>query len=79
MSKLSLRPIPRLIFMSRWLQLPFYLGLIVAQAVYVWLFWVELTHLVEAAFGNQAAMQQILLATTPPGQAAATMKRCPRR
>lgn len=30
-----LRPLPKLIFASRWLQLPLYLGLIVAQAVYV--------------------------------------------
>ena len=30
-----LRPLPGLIFASRWLQLPLYLGLIVAQAVYV--------------------------------------------
>ena len=42
----SLRPIPRLIFASRWLQLPLYLGLIVAQGVYVWLFLKELLHLV---------------------------------
>ena len=55
-----LRPIPQLIFMSRWLQLPLYLGLIVAQAVYVWHFWVELTHLVQAAFGSDAALQTIL-------------------
>jgi uncharacterized protein (TIGR00645 family) len=41
-----LRPLPRLIFLSRWLQLPLYLGLIVAQAVYVWQFMIELTHLV---------------------------------
>jgi uncharacterized membrane protein YqhA len=27
-----LRPLPNLIFMSRWLQLPLYLGLILAQA-----------------------------------------------
>ncbi|MCZ7564111.1 MAG: TIGR00645 family protein [Burkholderiales bacterium] len=33
------------IFTSRWLQAPLYLGLIVAQAVYVYLFWVELVHL----------------------------------
>lgn len=33
--------------MSRWLQAPLYLGLIVAQGVYVWQFWVELIHLVE--------------------------------
>jgi uncharacterized membrane protein YqhA len=29
-----LRPLPNLIFASRWLQLPLYLGLIVAQAVF---------------------------------------------
>jgi uncharacterized protein (TIGR00645 family) len=74
MSKLFLRPIPQLIFMSRWLQLPLYLGLIVAQGVYVWLFWAELIHLVQAAFGDQAAIQQILIATTPPGQVALPMK-----
>jgi len=39
-----LRPIPRLIFASRWLQLPLYLGLILAQCVYVYHFWVELVH-----------------------------------
>ncbi len=69
-----LRPLPRFIFMSRWLQLPLYLGLIVAQGVYVWLFWVELIHLVEAAFGSQAAIQQIVTAVTPPGQPIAEMK-----
>ena len=42
------------IFASRWLQLPLYLGLIVAQAVYVFHFGVELYHLVGAAFGSQA-------------------------
>jgi uncharacterized protein (TIGR00645 family) len=36
-----------ILFGSRWLQLPLYLGLIVAQAVYVFHFMVELTHLVE--------------------------------
>ncbi|MBK0419085.1 TIGR00645 family protein [Leucobacter sp. CSA1] len=35
------------IFASRWLQAPLYLGLIIAQAVYVVLFFVELWHLVE--------------------------------
>ncbi len=53
-------PLPRLIFLSRWLQLPLYLGLILAQAVYVYHFWVELTHLIEAAFGNQQALQQLI-------------------
>ncbi len=42
----TLRPLPSLIFASRWLQLPLYLGLIVAQAVYVYLFLKELVHLV---------------------------------
>jgi uncharacterized protein (TIGR00645 family) len=42
----GLKPIPRLIFASRWLQLPLYLGLIVAQVVYVYLFLKELLHLV---------------------------------
>ena len=38
-----------LIFGSRWLQLPLYLGLIVAQCVYVILFGKELVHLVAGA------------------------------
>ena len=42
----GLRPIPRFIFASRWLQLPLYVGLIVAQVVYVYLFLKELVHLV---------------------------------
>jgi uncharacterized protein (TIGR00645 family) len=42
-----LRPIPALIFASRWLQLPLYLGLIVAQGVYVYQFWEELVHLMQ--------------------------------
>ena len=42
--------LPNLIFASRWLQLPLYLGLIVAQAVYVWQFGVELVHLVSEVF-----------------------------
>ncbi len=55
-----LRPLPALIFASRWLQLPLYLGLIAAQAVYVWHFLLELSHLVEAVFGNQAALQALV-------------------
>ncbi|MDO5290306.1 MAG: YqhA family protein [Pseudomonadota bacterium] len=56
----SLRPLPRLIFASRWLQLPLYLGLIAAQGVYVAYFLLELFHLVEAAFGNQQALQALV-------------------
>lgn len=55
--------LPNLIFASRWLQLPLYIGLILAQVVYVYHFWVELTHLIEAALGNQEALQMILAAT----------------
>jgi uncharacterized protein (TIGR00645 family) len=46
-----------MIFASRWLQLPLYLGLIAAQGLYVYHFWVELIHLLEAAFGSQTALQ----------------------
>ena len=42
----KLRPLPRWIFMSRWLQAALYIGLIVAQGVYVWQFWLELAHLI---------------------------------
>ena len=35
------------IFLSRWLQAPLYFGLIVAQAVYVYHFMVELWHLIQ--------------------------------
>ena len=51
-----LSPLAALIFSSRWLQLPLYLGLIVAQAIYVWQFGVELVHLVDQVFlGGHAA------------------------
>ena len=56
----KMRPLPSLIFASRWLQLPLYLGLIVAQAVYVYHFWVELVHLLEAVFGSQTALQALI-------------------
>ena len=57
-----LRTLPNLIFMSRWLQLPLYLGLIVAQCVYVVHFWVELVDLVGAAFGNKESLAHIVQA-----------------
>ncbi len=41
-----LKPLSAVLFGSRWLQMPLYLGLIVAQVVYVYLFWTELVHLV---------------------------------
>ncbi len=52
--------IARIIFASRWLQLPLYLGLIAAQAVYVVHFWIELVHLLEAAMGSQTALQALV-------------------
>lgn len=62
-----MRPLPALIFASRWLQLPLYLGLIVAQGVYVWLFWQELYYLLVAAFGNEVALDHVLDAVTVDG------------
>ncbi len=59
-SGLPMRPLPRMIFASRWLQLPLYLGLIVAQGVYVMHFLVELLHLVEAAFGSETALEALV-------------------
>ncbi|MBV9347045.1 MAG: TIGR00645 family protein [Pseudolabrys sp.] len=58
----GLRPLPALIFSSRWLQLPLYMGLIVAQAVYVILFLKELWHLVGGAmkFTEQDIMLIVL-------------------
>ncbi len=55
-----MRPLPRVIFASRWLQLPLYIGLIAAQGVYVYHFLVELVHLIEAVFGSQAALQALV-------------------
>jgi uncharacterized protein (TIGR00645 family) len=55
----GLRPLPQLIFSARWLQLPLYLGLIVAQAVYVVLFLKELVHLVASTMAMTE--QEIML------------------
>jgi uncharacterized protein (TIGR00645 family) len=54
-----LRPLAALIFGSRWLQLPLYLGLILAQCVYVYKFLKELTRLVLEA--TTFTEQQIML------------------
>jgi uncharacterized protein (TIGR00645 family) len=51
-----LTPLQNVIFFSRWLQLPLYLGLILAQGVYVYHFCTELLHLIEAMFGNKEAL-----------------------
>ena len=72
--KPKLRPLPHFIFMSRWLQLPLYLGLILAQCVYVFHFWVELKDLIGAAMGNEAALQHIFQAVAVPGGGAVPTK-----
>jgi uncharacterized protein (TIGR00645 family) len=69
----KMRPLPHLIFASRWLQLPLYLGLIVAQCVYVWHFWVELYYLVLATIGDESAMKHIITAVAPPGSSEAAV------
>lgn len=53
---------PALIFSSRWLQLPLYLGLIIAQCVYVFLFLKELYHLIHGApsLTEQSIMLSVL-------------------
>jgi len=56
----QLNPIASFIFASRWLQLPLYVGLIAAQCVYVFHFWIELVHLLEAVFGSQTALQALI-------------------
>src|SRR5215470_3068203 len=59
---LNLQPLPAVIFGSRWLQLPLYLGLIAAQGVYVVLFLKELWHLIGHAttFSEQQIMLVVL-------------------
>ena len=57
-----LRLLAALIFGSRWLQVPLYLGLIIAQCVYVVLFLKELWHLMSHAttFSEQQIMLLVL-------------------
>ena len=50
------------IFASRWVQAPLYLGLIVAQVIYCWLFMVELSHLVHGAVtGSNFTETEVML------------------
>jgi len=55
----SMALLANMIFWSRWLQAPLYLGLIVAQGVYVFLFIKELVHLVAEA--NTFSETEIML------------------
>ena len=63
----KIQPLAYFIFTTRWLQLPLYLGLILAQCVYVYHFWVELTDLIGAVMGNAASLQHILDAVAIEG------------
>jgi uncharacterized protein (TIGR00645 family) len=62
----KLTPLNNLIFTSRWLQLPLYLGLILAQCVYVFHFWVELIDLIGAVLGNANSLTHILDSVATP-------------
>jgi uncharacterized protein (TIGR00645 family) len=58
----SQRALGSFIFLSRWLQAPLYVGLIVAQGVYVYHFFVELWHLLTSIQGisEQTIMLTVL-------------------
>ena len=71
-AKKPIHPLASFIFMTRWLQLPLYLGLILAQCVYVFHFWVELSDLIGAVLGNPTSLQHILDVVTIPGAQRAT-------
>lgn len=62
------RSIGSLIFISRWLQAPLYIGLIVAQLVYVVVFMVELYHLiVDDVIGGIAHINEATIMLTVLG------------
>lgn len=66
-SPARIHPLASFIFATRWLQLPLYLGLILAQCVYVYHFWVELTVLIGAVMGSPDSLKHILDVVTIPG------------
>ncbi|GAB2955718.1 TIGR00645 family protein [Nonomuraea fastidiosa] len=55
------RHVGYVMFLSRWIQVPLYLGLIVAQVVYVWRFMAELVHLVHLGFGGTPPETTVML------------------
>ena len=58
----TVKHLETLIFASRWIQAPLYLGLIVAQIIYCWLFMLELSHLVHGAFtGTNFSETEVML------------------
>lgn len=58
----SSRPVPNaissIIFFSRWLQAPLYLGLIAAQVIYVYVFMVELWHLASDVIEHKSDLNE---------------------
>ena len=62
----SKQALASLIFLSRWLQAPLYLGLIIAQAVYVYRFVLELGHLIGFALLNHAPPASVAKEVTDP-------------
>jgi uncharacterized protein (TIGR00645 family) len=56
----SIKALENFIFWSRWLQAPLYVGLILAQGVYVYHFMQELMHLIEALFGHGQLVQNAI-------------------
>jgi uncharacterized protein (TIGR00645 family) len=56
----SIKALENFIFWSRWLQAPLYVGLILAQGVYVYHFMQELLHLIEALFGHGQLVQNAI-------------------
>ncbi len=56
-----LRPVPAMIFAARWLQLPLYLGLIVAMGIYVFQFWKEMMHILHIVTTRNVDETEIML------------------
>jgi uncharacterized protein (TIGR00645 family) len=56
-----LRPVPALIFAARWLQLPLYVGLILAMGIYVVQFWKEMVHLLHIVASKDISETEIML------------------
>jgi len=56
-----LRPVPAIIFAARWLQLPLYLGLILAMGIYVVQFWKEMMHLLHVVAAKDISETEIML------------------
>jgi uncharacterized protein (TIGR00645 family) len=57
----QLKLLPRCIFMTRWLQAPLYVGLVAAQGVYAWQFWIELLHLIHIMAEKTPTETEIML------------------